>query len=111
MSWHGAVASGDQLHELLVESRSVIDSAAFRLTVADLLATSFETLDDELRMHMEAEGAGAHEAAKRALPFAKLLAQFHKLSNATLAPTEPFAAAVLATPSLDELSWMSYSGE
>ena len=82
---HGVVASGDQLHELLAETRAVLGSAAFRLTLADLLACS------------------------SASSTSKLLSKLHKLANATLASTEPFGAALLATPSLDEFCWMAYA--
>ena len=106
---YGVVPAGDQLHALLGETRDALDSAVFRLTAADLLTSSFATLTTELQMHME--GGEATHLASRSLPFAKLLAQLHKVAGATLQMSEPFVDALVATPSLDEFCWLAYSGE
>ena len=110
---HGVIATGDQLHGLITEAKFVLGSAAFRFTVTDLLTSGFGALATELQVHIGTEGGGAGAAHPRrcSLPLAKLLAQFHKLSAATLSPSEPFVEALLATPSLDEFCWMAYSGD
>ena len=110
---HGVIATGDQLHGLITEAKFVLGSAAFRFTVTDLLTSGFGALATELQVHIGTDGGGAGAAhpRRRSLPLAKLLAQFHKLSAATLSPSEPFVEALLATPSLDEFCWMAYSGD
>ena len=109
MGSYGVVAAGDQLHGLLAETRAVLASAAYRLTVADLLAASVDTLVGELQLLME--GGEATPPASRALPLAKVLPQLNNLAKTTLYADEPCLAAVLSVPSLDELSWMAYSDE
>lgn len=109
MDAYGIVAEGDQLHPLLGEMRDAFDSAALKLTIADLLESAFGTLDTELQLRME--GGEDTPLSSRSLPFAKLLPQLKKLAGNTLSVGEPFIEALLATSSLDEFCWLAYSGE
>ena len=99
---------GDQLHSLLSEADSILGSAAFRITLADLLTNAFEAVQSELSRSLTQAGA---PLASRSLQLAKLLSQFHKIALSSLSSVEPVALGLLATPSLDEFCWMAYSGE
>ena len=121
---HGSVAHGDQLQELLDEVRTLVGSNAFRITLEKLLEVTFATVGEQLQ---QAIGGGAAAAAggngcgaatgtvpKRAgtvLTRAKLLPKYKQLSTATLAAHEPYAAALLEVPSLQDFCWQVYLGE
>ena len=112
MRSHGRVAHGDQLHRLLAEVSEVLRSAAFRLTLSDLVKAAFDTLGTELALAIQREsGAPEEELTGGAIPLAKLFAQLHRCSQGTFSQPSPFAEALLVTPALDELCWMAYSGE
>lgn len=109
---HGAVAQGDQLHALVGEVGEVLRSAAFRLTLCDLVRAAFDTLGTEVAVAIQREsGAADDDLAGGAIPLAKLFAQLHRCSQSTFSQPSPFAEALLVTPALDELCWMAYSGE
>lgn len=109
---HGAVAQGDQLHDLLGEVSEVLRSPAFTLTLCDLLHAAFDTLSTELAVAIQREsGAPDSDPAGGRLPLAKLFAQLHRCSQSTLSQPSAFTEALLVTPALEELCWMAYSGE
>ena len=126
----------DPLHELLGEVGQVLHTAAFRLTVAELLDASFASVIAALHAHMQSterppaahasgssdrtqlqvgggEGGEGEGVATRiaCLPLAKVLAQLHHLAVETLSASAPHAKAVLEAPSLEEFCWLVYSGD
>lgn len=110
----GAVAEGDQLHGLLHESTDLIDSAACRLTLGDLLTAGFGALSTELHVLIGGgltAAEGDSPPPPKRLQLAKLLAQLNKVAITSLAKPDPVVDAILATPALDELCWMAYSGD
>ena len=121
---HGSVAHGDQLQELLDEVRTLVGSNAFRITLEKLLEVTFATVGEQLQQAIGGGaaaavggngcGAAAGTVPKRAgtvLTRAKLLPKYKQLSTATLAAHEPYAAALLEVPSLQNFCWQVYLGE
>ena len=114
---HGSVAHGDQLQELLDEVRTLVGSNAFRITLEKLLEVTFATVGEQLQQAIGGGngcGAATGTVPKRAgtvLTRAKLLPKYKQLSTATLAAHEPYAAALLEVPSLQEFCWQVYLGE
>mmetsp|Transcript_87 Transcript_87/g.281 ORF Transcript_87/g.281 Transcript_87/m.281 type:complete len:383 (-) Transcript_87:372-1520(-) len=107
---HGFIADGDQLSELLGEVRAIVGSAAFRITLDDLLEAAFTTVGEQL--HQSTGGVRADTSATSvSLPRVKLLAKLKHLSTATLSGLEPYGISLLTVPSLEEFCWMVYSGD
>jgi hypothetical protein len=106
---HGRVAEGDQLHELLDEVRTIMSSAAFRITLDDLLQSGFETAAAQL--HRASTRPADGRAPTSSLNHAKVLAQYNKLAASTLSDADVYAMALLEVPALQELCWIVYTGE
>ena len=106
---HGRVAEGDQLHELLDEVRTIMSSAAFRITLDDMLHSSFETAAAQLRRATTRPANG--RAPTSSLNHAKMLAQYSKIAASTLRDPDVYAMELLKVPALHELCWIVYTGE
>ncbi|KOO23337.1 peroxisomal biogenesis factor 3 [Chrysochromulina tobinii] len=106
-----------QLQELLDEVRTLVGSNAFRITLEKLLEVTFATVGEQLQQAIGGGngcGAATGTVPKRAgtvLTRAKLLPKYKQLSTATLAAHEPYAAALLEVPSLQDFCWQVYLGE
>lgn len=102
---HGIIAEGDQLHKLLLAARSAFESDAFRITLTDLLDTSFSLVAS----HFHRVVAGSTPDVAASFTRVKLLARFKHVATATLSTFDPFAGLLLNVQSLEDFCWMIYS--